>query len=429
MPPSLIIYRLLLPLYVMVALPGWLLKTGRRGGFGSGLGERASIYQGELEFEPAGAVHVHAVSVGETLLALKMIRVWQQREPEQEFVLAVGTATGMTVARDAGLDRVRVVYQPVDFRWMVKRYLARFEPRQLVLVEGEMWPNLMIECDRQGIPVSLVNARMSPRSRLRYQRFAEWVKPIFSKLDLVAVQEPEAAEIWQNLGVDQDRVKVVGSLKFDPGAGALPSQREEFTQMLDACGADRAVVLAASTHDGEEALIGAAARQAGGYYLCVPRHAERRAEVRAALEAEGFEVQLRSEFRSGQSGGTETCLVVDSTGELRDWTAHAEVVVVGKSFLGLGGQNPAEAIQAGKALVFGPHMENFEPLATRLVDFGGARRVAEGEELAALIGELLAAPDTRRSMAEAAQAVLAPHRGALDRVLDLLVGKRSRGML
>ena len=415
--PSLLLYRVLLPIYVVVAFPAWLMKTARRGGFGSGLGERGSFYVEELEFEPCGAVHVHAVSVGETLLAMKLIRAWRERDAAKVFVLAVGTATGHAVAVEAKMEGIRVIYQPVDFRFMVRRYLDRFQPSQIVLVEGEMWPNLMLECAGRGVPTRLVNARMSPRSKRRYRKLAEWVRPIFSKLDWVAVQEPDDAEIWSELGVRQ--VKVTGSMKFDPGAGAAPAVRAEFVAMLDACAAGRPVVLAASTHDGEEELIGRAVREAGGFYLCVPRHAERRAEVREALESAGFEVVLRSEFRPPVSHANST-LVVDSTGELRDWTASADVVVIGKSFLGIGGQNPAEAIIAGKPLVFGPHMENFEPLATRLVECGGAMRVADEVELLAVLKGLIANPTGFIEETAAAKAVLEGHRGATGRILDLL---------
>jgi len=411
----LLVYRLLLPVYLLVAMPAWLVKMARRGGFGTPLLERAARYGEPPELEPCGAVHLHAVSVGEALLAVKLIRAWREREPEREFVLAVGTATGRAVAEEAGIERLRVVYQPVDLDRWVRAYLDRFEPGQLVLVEGEMWPNLMRRCRGRGIAVRLVNARMSPRSRRRYRRFASWVRPVFSQLGGVATQDPDA-EIWTELGVPAERVVATGSLKFDPGPGPRPRRREGFGRMIEACAAGRPVVLAASTHPGEEEAIARAVRAAGGFPLCVPRHAERRESARLALEREGFEVVLRSRFAAPSEPG-RSCLVVDSTGELRDWTAHAELVVIGKSFLGEGGQNPAEAILAGKRLVFGPHMENFEPLASQLVAGGGARRVGL-ESLEATLRRLLAGDGA--AMPEAASAVLARHQGACGRVLDWL---------
>ncbi|MCH7225341.1 3-deoxy-D-manno-octulosonic acid transferase [Haloferula sp. A504] len=412
---SLLIYRLLLPLYLGVALPGWVLKMARRGGFGSGLLERFGWFRLEPEFEPCGATHVHAVSVGETLLALKLIDAWRARDPDRRFVLAVATATGHAVAIGREDRSLRVVYQPVDLRACVRRYLDRFEPAGLVLVEGEMWPNLMLECESRGIGVSLVNARMSPRSRRRYRRFASWVRPVFSRLERVAVQEESDAGIWEQLGVAPAKVRVIGSLKFDPGDGPAPSRREAFQEMLAVCRGDRPVVLAASTHAGEEPLIARAVTGAGGFPLIVPRHAERRQSVRTSLEDAGFEVALRSDFSPVSETGV---LVVDSTGELRDWTAHADVVVIGKSFLAEGGQNPAEAVQAGKPLLFGPHMENFEPLATRLVEMGGAWRVADENELAERLKEIIGG--TRRPDPELARRVLSRHAGATGRMIDWL---------
>jgi 3-deoxy-D-manno-octulosonic-acid transferase len=419
---SLVVYRLLLPIYLAVALPGWLLRMGRRGGFGTPLLERFGRFDGPLEFEPCGATHVHAVSVGETLLALKLIDAWRRRDPDRRFVLAVATATGHALAAARQDAVLRVIYQPVDLKVCVRSCFNRFEPRQLVLVEGEMWPNLMLECERRRVPVALVNARMSPRSRRRYRRFANWVRPVFSRLDRVAVQEEDDAAIWSDLGVGTARVRCTGSLKFDPGDGPAPQSREAFQQMLDTCRAGRPVVLAASTHAGEEALIAKAVQAAGGFPLIVPRHAERRAAVRADLEAGGFQVALRSAFVA-PAGGRPVALVIDTTGELRDWTAHADVVVVGKSFLAEGGQNPAEAVSAGKPLVFGPHMENFEPLATNMVEAGGAWRLASAGVLADALGRILGggdAPDPGK-----AREVLARHRGATARTIDWLEAMSS----
>ena len=411
----LLIYRLLLPLYLGVALPGWVIRMGRRGGFGSGLLERFSWYRSDSEFEPCGATHVHAVSVGETLLALKLIDAWRERSSERIFVLSVATATGHAVAKAREDERLRVVYQPVDLKVCVRRYLDRFEPSELVLVEGEMWPHLMLECESREIRVSLVNARMSPRSRRRYGKFADFVRPVFSRLDRIAVQEEDDGEIWGDLGGDAGKVRVIGSLKFDPGRASEPTRQAAFDEMLTECRGDRRVVLAASTHAGEEPLLASAISEAGGFPLIAPRHAERRAAVRSSLEDAGFHVALRSDFSPvGEMG----VLVVDSTGELRDWTAHADIVVIGKSFLAEGGQNPAEAVQAGKPLLFGPHMENFEPLATRLAEMGAAWRVADAPELVDRLREIFAGE--RQPDPELARRVLSRHSGATDRMIDWL---------
>ncbi|MBB5352297.1 3-deoxy-D-manno-octulosonic-acid transferase [Haloferula luteola] len=412
------IYRCLLPVYVLAAGPAWVLKMIRRGGWTSGLGERFGKYREDLEFEPCGQVHVHAVSVGETMLALKLIRAWQNRRPGKRFVLAVATATGRQVAEAQAPEGVRVVYQPVDFRILVERYLKRFEPSQVVLVEGEMWPHLMRSCACRNIPVRLVNARMSPRSRRRFRKLADWVRPVFRHLDAVAVQEASDAEIWQHLGVSADRVSVTGSLKFDPGRQQGRAGREEFGEMIEALAGGKPPVLAASTHAGEEVVLANAVFEAGGFPVVVPRHAERREEVLQDLAKAGGQGVLRSRFQVPVEPG-KWVLVVDSTGELRDWIQAAEVVVMGKSFRSIGGQNPAEAIEAGKPVVVGPHMENFEPLVSRMVDAGGAFRVDE-EGLIGVLASLLDDPGLQSRCAVAGQRVLAQHAGAVDRIIDLL---------
>jgi len=423
---ALLIYRLLLPLLFLTAFPGWIVKMLKRGGFGTRLGERAAIYTTEAEFEPHGAVHIHAVSVGEALLALKLIREWLRQEPQRRFVLATGTATGHQVAKSAAIANVRVTYAPLDFRFMVRRYLKRFEPAQIVLIEGEAWPHLLLACRKRGIPVSLVNARMSPRSARRYRKCAAWLRPLFSMLDAVAIQETEDAEIWRELGVPPERIHHTGSLKFDPGGGAHSVRRPEFQEMLAAFGESRPIILAASTHTGEDAWIAAAilAATPDALPVIVPRHAERRAEVKTELERAGFDVVLRSQFRPpAPSGDRRHVLVIDSTGELRDWTAHADVVIIGKSFLATGGQNPAEAILAHKPVIFGPHMENFQPLADRLVAANGCIRAADENGLRAAILTVL--NPQAASMTRSASEILKRHEGATRRIIALLSAPAS----
>lgn len=423
------LYRLLLPVLFLAAFPGWVVKMLKRGGLGTRLTERIGIYTTELESEPCGAVHFHAVSVGETMLALKVIRRWLETEPERRFVLATGTATGHAVATAAGIPSLRVTYSPLDFRWMVRSYLRRFEPSAIVLTEGEVWPHLMLECARREIPVSLVNARMSPRSARRFRRFAKFLRPFYSLLHRVALQEKQDADAWKALGVPRENIVLTGSLKFDPGSGAVPTERAEFQRILDAVGPGKRVVLAASTNLDEEAWIATAIRAAAPDALpvMVPRHAERRSEVAEALAAAGFQVILKSTFPA--DGGAlprdpqerPVVLVVDTTGELRDWTAHATVVIIGKSFLTEGGQNPAEAILAKKPVITGPHMENFQALMTQLADAGGYLTAATQEELAAAIRTALDAGEAAR-LTQAATSVLARHEGATDRILELLRG-------
>ena len=422
---ALLIYRLLLPLLFLAAFPGWIVKMLRRGGWGSHLAERVACYSTPPHTEPRRAVHVHAVSLGESLLALKLIRAWLAREPARRFVLATATATGHAVASAAAIPGLRVTYAPLDFPSMVRRYLGRFEPAQIVLIEGEAWPYLLFACRDRQIPVSLVNARLSPRSARRYRRAAAWVRPLFSLLQAVAIQEPEDESIWQILGVPPGRIHHTGSLKFDPGAAPLPGQRPDFQQLIAAFGRPRPVILAASTHAGEDAWIARAIRTAvpNALPVIVPRHAERRAEARNDLQRAGFTVLLRSQALplSKMAAPGEPCpvLLIDSTGELRDWTSHADVVIIGKSFLASGGQNPTEAILAHKPVICGPHMENFEPLAAQLTAAHGCLRAHDPAELSRAILTALD-PQCAAALTRNASQVLVRHAGATQRILTLL---------
>jgi 3-deoxy-D-manno-octulosonic-acid transferase len=415
---ALALYRLLLPLIFSVAFPGWLLKMKRRGGFGTGLGERVACYRRQIAAEPNAAVHLHAISVGEAMIALKLIRAWQHHAPAQRFVIATGTATGHAIATAAVLPNLRVIYAPLDFHWMIRRYLKRFKPAQIILIEGEVWPHLLLECQSQSIPIQLVNARLSPRSARRYQKFQHWLQPLFEMLDGVAIQEAEASQIWQNLGVSAAKIQLTGSIKFDPDHAALPQLRPEFQKILAACGPSRPVVLAASTFPGEERWIIEAIRSANPNALpvIVPRHAERRNTVATELAEMGFEVLLKSRFLP-PTDPSRACLVIDTTGELCDWIAHADVVIIGKSFLAQGGQNLSEAIFGGKPIICGPNMQNFQPLTDQL---SAAAAIIVARDSPALSAAIIAAlvPATAQQLATRASKILDHHRSATQRTLE-----------
>lgn len=418
-----LLYNLAVPWFFLLALPGWWVKMVRRGGFGSGLRERVGVYRRPVADEVPGAVMVQAVSVGEVGVAAKLIQAWLAVEPGRRFVLAVGTATGRAQAAGIEGERVRVVYAPFDLPGLVARFLRRFQPSQLVLVESELWPNLLAAANRRGIPARLVNARLSGRSERRYRRFRCLAAPVLGMIERVGAQEACDVARWVGIGVAAGRVVVTGSVKFDPAGGRVPVRRGEFGEMLRHFGAGRPVLLAASTHAGEEVWIAGAVRAALPGVLCVlvPRHAERRDEVRAALEATGFEVVLRSRFEPPREAG-RACLVVDTTGELCDWTAHATLVVIGKSILGEGGQNPAEAVVAGVPFACGPSMANFQPLVERIAAAGGCFRFGDAGELGAAVRVAVAGGEAIAAMTAAAREVLAAHAGATARTIRLLGG-------
>ncbi|MEO1856581.1 MAG: glycosyltransferase N-terminal domain-containing protein [Rubritalea sp.] len=414
-----VVYNILLPLVLLIGVGPWVVKMLKRGGFGSGLLERAGIYNRELDFEPSGVVYIHAVSVGEVLIALKLIAAWQGKFPEDKIVLAPTTATGHAVAMKQAPDSVRVVYSPVDLPFVVGRMLKRFEPKQIVLIESEVWPNLLAMANKRSIPITVGNARLSARSERRYLKLQSLVQPIFGLFSKVAVPEVADKKRWYNIGVPAESLEVTGSIKFDQAGASAPKHRDTFQSMLAELGGDRKVVMALSTHAGEEALIAEAMLGLGALCVVIPRHAERRDEVQADLQKLGYEVVLRSQFKPAE-GAKNTCFVIDSTGEMRDWTALADVAIVGKSFLGEGGQNPTEAIAAGVPVITGPNMGNFEPLVSMLCEVKGIEKLAGASELRAAIvsslGKLFKNPE---QLVDAKQ-VLNLHQGATQRTIDFL---------
>jgi 3-deoxy-D-manno-octulosonic-acid transferase len=417
---AMLIYRAVLPVLFLVAFPNWILKMLRRGGFGSKLNERIGLYFEGSEFESAGAIHFHAISVGETMLALKLQKAWAQIDPEARFVIATGTATGHALARSAAIPNLRVTYSPLDFPWMVRSYLTRFEPKQIILIESDIWPNMIRIADQRSIPISLANARSSPRSARRILRFASILRPFYSKISCVCIQEKEHRTFWETLGVTPKHIHFTGSLKFDPASTNPPSPNPNFAEMLVSFGKNRPVILAASTFPGEEEMLAEAivAADANALPVIVPRHAERRSEASAALKKIGFHVTLRSQFQSPPAA-RKHAFVIDSTGELATWTAHADVVVIGKSFLSRGGQNPAEAILCHKPLILGPHMENFQPLAGDLIASGGALLAHDSASLITAIREALD-PIRANELSSNASCILATHEGATQRHLSAL---------
>jgi 3-deoxy-D-manno-octulosonic-acid transferase len=306
------------------------------------------------------------------------------------------------------------------------RAFAVINPAQIVLVEAEVWPNLVAFAHSRRIPSALVNARLSPRSERRFRQFRFFVAPFFCLLDLVCVQEPEDTERWTNLGVRHDRIQVVGSIKYDPEQILLdPSVADRALRDLK-IDAARPVLLGGSTHRGEEEILGrifADLREKSPdlFLIIAPRHAERGSEVGRALERLGLRVARRSQACAVQ--GPIDCLLLDSTGELRNWYGTATVVFIGKSLTkqSRGGQNPVEPIIAGRPIIFGPHMENFAALARSIVAHRGAIQIDSEPGLKNAIVDLLRDAALREKLVTNARATLDVHHGATMRTARLIV--------
>ena len=419
-----LLYNAVFPLVLLLSLPAYLVRMVRRGNYRRDFGQRLGRYAPELRarFAAGEWFWVHAVSVGEFLVALKIIGELHRRQPSWRFVVSSTTSTAHALALSKQQEWWVPVYTPIDLPSFVKRALDAVRPRAVVLVEGEMWPNFVWTCADRGIPVVLANGRVSPRSARRYRKFARIAREVVRHLSGAGLQEAEDASLWRTLGVDERNIAVTGSVKYDPEV-EVASPRD-FRSVLDAwgIGRDEPVLVAGSTHQGEEeelleALRVVREKHPRARLLIAPRHVERTPEILARLDNRGFRVARRTQ---NPSAPPPDVLLVDTTGELRDWYACADVVFIGKSLVGRGGQNPVEAVLAGRPVVFGPHMENFAALTRDLLTADGAILVRDGRELGRAASELLADPARRTAMARHGVVALERHRGATARTADLV---------
>lgn len=416
----LLLYNIFYPLFLLVSLPGFFVKMRRRGGRCRDVWERLGFFRVPRAQEASGGLYVHAVSVGEVFIALKWIRSWRESHAEP-IVLATSTATGLQVVRQAGIPGLRALYSPVDIPCIVRRCMRRFAPRAVVLIEAELWPNQARACRRMRIPMVMLNARLSPRSERRYAKVRGITGALFAHLSALGAQNERDSARFAGIGVPPGLITVTGSIKFDVLGDAPSAPREEFRQILRRLAAGRPVVLASSTHAGEESLIARAARAVGAFPLIVPRHMERRAEVARDLAAAGFSPLLRTAAAElpESSDPAAACYVVDTTGELREWTALADVVVIGKSFYAAGGQNPVEAIAAHVPVVIGPDMTNFADLVALLCEKQSIWPCT-AETLEDTLRHILRAPQEAAARAELAFDAVHTHSGATQRSVALV---------
>jgi 3-deoxy-D-manno-octulosonic-acid transferase len=409
-------------------LPSYFMKMVRRGGYREKFGQRLSIYdQGvRTRLSKQRATWLHAVSVGEVNIALKLARALRALEPDLRCVLTTTTTTGFALANQSVPSWIEVMYTPLDYLPIMRRAFAVIRPVRIVLIEAEVWPNLAAEAHARRVPLVLVNARLSPRSEQRYRRFRVFVAPTFRLLDLVCVPEREDIDRWAVIGVPQDRICVTGSIKYDPDVQTESQAMAAPLWGASSVGAsDGAVLFGGSTHRGEEEILATVFLRLRQQFpwlrlFIAPRHVERLREIRAQLDAVGLRVALASKARMDGEPNKADCVLLDTTGELQHWYDIATVVFVGKSLTAHGGQNPVEPILAGKPVVFGPHMENFGMLARTLVSKKAAIQVRDADSLERAIAELLRDTEAQQRLVQNALEVLSTHKGATERAATVV---------
>jgi len=413
-------------LYLM--LPPALLRLYWRGRRDPGHRQRWRERLGFIPLLPVGSLWLHAVSVGETRAALPLIRALQARYPDLPLLVTTTTLTGSRQVQQALGEQVRHVYAPYDLPGAVARFLRNTQPRLAVIMETELWPNLLRQCAAAGIPTVIANARLSERSAHGYARIRGLTALMLRDITLVAAQAEADAERFRALGAP--RVQVTGNLKYDmPLPATLPEQGRALRR--DALGANRPVWIAASTHSGEDEQILDAfailrARWPDLLLMLAPRHPERFDSVAALCRQRGFAAVRRSEQQPCTPDSA--VFIGDSMGELLQFYAAADLAFVGGSLVATGGHNVLEPALLGLPVLFGPHMFNFSEAGERLLEAGAAWQIANAAELAVAVERLLADPERRQAAGRRGRAVVERHRGALAAVLacidEALSGRR-----
>jgi len=421
----LFLYNLALLGALVAGAPWWLWRIATTQKYREGLGQRLGLVPRALrnvDFKPA--VWLHAVSVGEVLAVSRLVQEVDAALPDHRVMISTTTRTGQALAR-ARFGADRVFYCPLDLPWAVGRYLAAVKPQMLILAETEFWPNLLKGCFRRGIPVAVVNARISDRSWPRYQMLRRLWRPILGQLDCVLAQTEVDAERLRAIGCRADRVTVAGNLKFDVRA----TQEAEATRLLKSGIRGVRFVVAGSTLDGEEAALLEAWRRMLAIdpnleLVLAPRHPERFGAVAALLERSGFSWSRRSDWK-GQSGGASVrvepgrVILLDTIGELASVYSLAAVAFVGGSLVPAGGHNPLEPAQFGVPIVMGLHYANFRAITDDLRAHD-AVRIAERDDLAEVLISLLVNKEEASAMGERALQVFERQAGATARSLDAI---------
>ena len=426
------LYSLLLAAAVLALLPVFLLDALRHGKYVAGLAER----MGDVPSLDAGGqavIWLHCVSVGETQAARPLVRLLRERFPTHALAVSTTTLTGQRLAREVFKDEAAAVfYFPFDWAWSVRRALRRVNPALVLVMETELWPRFLHECRARGVPVALVNGRLSERSFRGYRKVAPFIRRVVSALTLAIVQTEADAARLRAIGLPAARIRVVGNLKFDAPAETSAQELTATLRARFACDDTRPLIVAASTHAPEERLLleafkflCAALPESRPRLLIAPRHPERFKEVAALAAASGLAWARRSAAPAASDAHADLILL-DSIGELRAVYPLAALVFVGGSLVHVGGHNVLEPAAHARCIITGTHTFNFAAIVRDFLDrqallqLPGTDARQAPAALARIFQELLTDGERRRAYGARALAALAESRGATARTIELL---------
>ena len=421
-------FNLLYLIAIVTASPWIAYRAIAHGRYRRGIRQKLmGLRPQDIEPSSQPTAWFHAVSVGEVNLLPGVIAAFRRHHPHWRVVVSCSTDTGYDLAMDRFTKSgISVFFCPLDFTWAIRQTVSTLKPQLLVLVELELWPNLIRLVSESGCPCAVINGRLSEKSSASYVRLQRFLRPTFARLGWVGCQDHDYSSRFIACGSLESNVTVTGSLKFDDA----PTNRDttEVHSRLHWSGADpwHQIMLAGSTHAGEERIALETYKQLSALHpelrlILTPRHTTRFSEVAKLVESYGFNCRRRSESPEPTSQwNASTVILVDTIGELRHWWGTSHIAFVGGGFGDRGGQNMLEPAGYGCAVCFGPNTRNFEEIARRLIAAEGAVRLHQESDLTNFVRRCLVEPSAANRLGIDAQTVVSSHLGATQRTVDHL---------
>ncbi|MFC1479672.1 3-deoxy-D-manno-octulosonic acid transferase [Planctomycetota bacterium] len=417
------IYDLIYIIAAVLTMPYFFVKALFVPKYRAGLKEKLGFIS-SAAMPSKDTVWFHCVSVGEVLASVKLIREFRKSHPEFAVAVSTTTNTGRNVAEKNDIADV-YFYYPFDFSWVVSRVLAAVKPKALILTELEVWPNMLRKAFKKGIPVAVVNGRLSERSFKRFRMVNALCRNMFSKLAFCSVQDETYRERFVALGTLEDRTAAAGNMKYDSLTENVDAEKLDQTKELLHIKDEDLILMGGSTHEGEERILLDAYNKLlsqfpGLRLVLVPRHPERLQTVCAEVEKSDNSYYLKSKLTGDEEDTASRVIIVDTMGELSMLYVLSTIAFVGGSFAGTGGQNMLEPVIFKKPVVVGPTTFNFDEDMRRLRQGNGICEADTGEELIETVGSLLADPEKRMNLGKNGYDVIQEYRGAVDKNLELL---------
>ena len=421
------LYSVLVLVIAVVASPWFVYQALRHKKYVGSLGQRMGILPVSFNMDADPSIWIHAVSVGEVLTARPLISDLKRRYPDLRMFLSTTTLAGQQLARRNVQDVDAVFYFPFDLGIFVRRTLDLVRPRLFIMMETEIWPNLLRECRARGVKTAVVNGRLSARSFPRYRMVRGFMRRVLDHVDRFLVQSEESARRFIDLGADPARVVVTGSLKFDSlelSSTALQARARDRVLRYFRVPSSRPVIVAGSTMKGEESALLRAFRRVratapSALLVIAPRNPERFGEVEQLVRSEGWKTARRSDLAVDSEPRVDV-VVLDTIGELATVYQIGTIVFVGGSLVATGGHNVLEPAVFGKPIVFGPYMSNFAEIADAFVSNGAGVQLAGEQDLEETLLSLMSDPVRRARLGAAARALVEANRGANEKSVTVL---------